>query len=96
MYEYAYICIFLNITCLDHLMLPIYVFNADHLALDTILLCSSLGESTTPASSFPLLPVVLYVGLRSYGLSFVQLARSLVSSLFTSHLGNHVGETLEK
>lgn len=59
-----------------------YVFRTDHLALATSL-----------TSSFPQLPVVLCIGLRSPGRFFIRFGMFTGVPLFTLHLGSHVGET---
>lgn len=55
----------------------IYVFRTDHLALNNQLLYSSLGKNTSFAPSFPQLYKVLYVGLRTYRLFYVQFGMSI-------------------
>lgn len=40
-------------------------FRTDCLALDSLFLCSSLGKTTSAASSFPYLPLFLCVLMRS-------------------------------
>jgi hypothetical protein len=54
-----------------------YVFRADHLALNNQLLYSSLGKTISLEPSFPQLSNVLYVGLRTYRLSHVQFGMSI-------------------
>lgn len=49
-----------------------YVFRVDHLALNNQLRYCSLGKTTSLVPSFPWLSKVLYVGLRTYRLSYVQ------------------------
>lgn len=65
-----------------------YVFKADHLALDSQLVYS-LGPS-----NFTQLSMVFCVGLRSLGLFPSSLSCLYVSSLFRSHLGSLISETL--
>ena len=58
-----------------------YVFKMDHLALDNQLVCSLLGKATSPALSFPQLPIVLCVGCRPSGFFLVQSGMSIGVSL---------------
>lgn len=51
-----------------------------------------LGRATSPG--FTQLTVVLCVELRPLGLFWIQFGMFIVSSLFSSCLGDHVGETL--
>lgn len=53
----------------------------------------SSRENPYPTLSFTQLSGVLFVGLRSVGLSLSSLSCSLVYSMIISHLGGHVGET---
>lgn len=58
------ICIFLNVMLNPYKVACVYVFKADYLILDNQLVCSSLRKTTSSASSFSQLPVVLCVELR--------------------------------
>jgi hypothetical protein len=87
--------VFLHLTCSVCNVTCMYIFRADPLALESQLVCSSLRQTTAAAFSFPQMPVALLVGLRLHGLfSASTLSCPWVSSLFGSHLSNHVNETL--
>lgn len=67
-YAYVYAYIFLNITCLAHVSLPcVYVFSAKHLALNNQWCALPCRGPSLSRPTF-LLPIVLCVGLRPYGL----------------------------
>jgi hypothetical protein len=67
-----------------------YVFKADHLALDNQLVCSFFpGEEHFSSPGFPQLPTVLCKAETSGAFSC-----SLLSSLSSSCLDSHTGETL--
>lgn len=52
-----------------YMILSVRVFWADdHLAFENQVVCSFLEKTTSPSPNFPLLPMVLYVGLRPNGL----------------------------
>lgn len=70
-----------------------YIFRVDHLVLNNQLVCTSLGKTVSPISVF-LVALVHYPGLWSLRFPLSKLAYLLVSSLFRSCLGSHVGETL--
>lgn len=76
-----------NVTCM-------YAFRDGHLALDNQLVCCSFGKFTSPAPSFPQLPVVVCVGLRPRGCFLVQFDVFVGVILVYSALDDHVGETL--
>jgi hypothetical protein len=72
-----YISIFLNNLLSVYNVTCIYVFRADHLALDKQLVSSSLGKIISLALSIPHLPIVLCVGFEaSWG--FLYLGASIV------------------
>lgn len=56
------------------MLLVCMLFKTDCLTLDNYLVCSSLGNSTSPTPSSPQLSTVLPIGLRLQGLFPVQLA----------------------
>lgn len=70
-----------------------YVFGADHLALNNQLRYCSLGETTSLVPNFPQLSKVLYVGLRTYRLSYVQFGMSIGVILVQLMFRQSVGET---
>lgn len=72
--------IFLNITCLLSVynLTCIYFFKADDLILDNQLVYFCLGRTILFTLNIPWLPVVLYVELRSCGLSLVYFGISIV------------------
>lgn len=57
--------------------------------------CAPPRGGPLPAPSCPQLPIVLCVGLRPNGSIPIQFGMSIVSDLFGSRLGGHVGETLQ-
>lgn len=67
--KYSRFCLY-NAIC-------IYLFRADCCTGQPVGVPSSLGKLTSPTLSFPHLPIVLYVGMRTRGLSSVQFATSL-------------------
>lgn len=88
MYEYTYI--FLNITC-SVLIIYLYVCFQDSLFGTGT---SSLGKTTTSIPNFPQLLVVIFVGLKFYGLFPSTLACPLALSLLSPLLAIQVHETL--
>lgn len=72
------VCVFLNIIWSVHIMLFICMFlwlKIGHCR--SWLMCSSQEKTTFPAPCFPLLTIVLCVGLRPCGLSQVYIGKSL-------------------
>lgn len=67
-----------------------YVFRADHLALDSQLVCSSLGKTNYSTSQ---LPTVFCIRFRSWAISLSTLACPLVA-LFSSYKCYYDHETL--
>lgn len=81
-----------HIACSVHIYLYIY-FQSCHLAVDNHWCSLPLGDHLC-TTSFPRLPIILFVGLSLMGFSSLTLVCFLVSSLFSSCLDNYVGETL--
>lgn len=76
-----------NVTC-------VHVFMADHLGLDNWSVCSFLGRVSFASLCFAPLPIILSVGLRPHGLSFLCAVRHVHRcSLLRSCLVSHAGET---
>lgn len=76
-----------NVTC-------VCVFRANHLALGSQLVCSSLRGTSSFIPDFPQLPIVLCLGWGLEDFSPSILACPLVLFIWTSYVGSHVGETL--
>jgi hypothetical protein len=92
-------CVYIHISKYNLLspynVLCIYDFWADHSLSDSKMVCLSLGNITSPVPSFTQLPMVHYIGLKSYGIPPTpSMLTSPLSSIFSSHLGSHVGEIL--
>lgn len=71
----------------------IYDFRADNLVCGNQLTSSYLMETISPSLSIPFMLVILYVGLRTCGLPPFTWKCLLLSSLFSSCIDSHVGET---
>lgn len=54
------------------MLILVGLFSRHHLVLDSQLICSSLGKTTSPTPSFPQLPIVLCIGLRPQKLLSMQ------------------------
>lgn len=69
---HVYICLYIHIAKQNlqssHNATCMYIFRSDHLILDNLLVCSSLGKTTSPAPRIAQLPIVICVGLRPHGL----------------------------
>lgn len=65
-----------------HDVTHMYVFGADHLALDNQSMCSSLEKTICPAHRLPLLPIALCVGLRLWAFSPFHISVSVGVVLF--------------
>lgn len=76
---YIHICV-PNILSLYYVTC-MYIFRANHLALEDLLMCPSLGQNSSLAPSFPRFAIVLCVGLRP-------------SKLFPVHFGTPPGVVL--
>ena len=94
MYVFAYTYIFLNITYWSHIMLLVRMISGLTVWHWATNWCA-LPRGGPPAPSFPQLPIDLCVGLRPSGIIPIQFGVCIVSNLFSSCLGGHVGETLQ-
>lgn len=72
--KFSLLCLY-NVAC-------ICIFRADHLIMDSHLVCSSLGKNISSSFSILWMPVVLPLGLRLHELPFSMLACLLVSFMF--------------
>ena len=93
-YVYVHTYIFLNITPSVHIIIYMYAFRADLLALGNQLIWPSLGRIISPLPSFPQLSAVLLIGLRPRRLSPSAVTCLWLPFLLSSCASIHVGETL--
>lgn len=92
-FNYCYLKIQIQPVLSIKCYLYVFDFRADHCVLKSQLKGSSLGKTISPSFIIPLLPIILYLWLRSHEISPYHASMSIyIFFLLRSPLGSYVDE----